>query len=176
MGLLLEASFILKPSEAMMVTPSRLLLGVCVAVFLFVSCHGVVDSSPSLEIGQLIVRDCMKQLEMHPFGSGLTREGFVSLINKLSNGQVGESFDRLPLAYNAAFNMNACMDGDGCVGDSATISISSQSKRNIICSSIASVVGESIPLTADNEGADSSSHSENSTTCDAEDEIVGKIV
>lgn len=157
-----------------MVTSSRLLLGVCAAVFLFVSCHGVVDS---LQIGQLIVRDCVKQLEMHPSDSRLTRDGFVSLIDKLSNGQVGGSFDRLPLAYNAAFNIAACMDGDDCVGDSATISISSQSKRNIICSSIASLVGESIPLkNADNEGADRSSHTENSTTCDAEDEIVGKIV
>lgn len=143
-----------------MFAPSgRLLSAVVIAVFLASSCGEALHKDQQ---ACHIVRDCMSQLEALGSDTEMKREGFVSLVQALSGGVHRGSYEQLPLQYKAMFNMNACLNGKDCVRDHATISISSQDERKLICSSIASVLSQSTTLS---DSPADSSRNETSSTC-----------
>jgi len=162
----------------MLVFSNRLLSVVLATVALAVSCHGVVISR-SERISKehqtrIIIRDCLSQLEVQKPLQRLTRGGFASLVESLSHGEVGGSHGRLPLQFSTVFNMNACLNGKDCIGDHAFISITSEEERALTCSSISSLLSQSITL-VDDDGACETTTGENETSVTCPVDVLGDI-
>lgn len=72
----------------------------------------------------------------------LTRAGFTKLVQNLSGQSFVGPFARLPLKFKSLFHAHACMDGRNCIGDFATIAVSTKEARRLTCSSLASLISE----------------------------------
>ena len=136
--------------------PSRITYRIVSAIVVVVSfttaslCE-VVWSCGNKSSAAPILDKCTAQLEDQAVDGELTRQGFALLVQNLSQEFVQGPFERLPLKYKSLFNAHACMDGRACIGDKATISISSEEERMMACSTLASQINESVQLT-DAEG------------------------
>ena len=152
---------------------SKFLSAVAVASSLFltaVSCGGVGGTISANHQTRQIFEACASDLEARGAKEGLSREAYTSLVENLSQGSLQGPFDRLPLRYAAIFNMHACFDGKACVGDQASISISTKEERQKTCSTLEKSLKQSIVLTHD-EGMCEGTGNETTTTCDASDSV-----
>lgn len=114
-----------------------------------------------------IIRDCMHQLKVHHTDTGLTRKEFASLVDSLSGEIRGASDQHLSLPYSSVFNMNACLNGKDCVGERASISISSEEERKFTCLSLASLIDEG--SFSQQTASISSGNETSSSTCAVDD-------
>lgn len=137
-----------------MLTPSSSIVAtVVVAVSLLtVSWDEAVGGSESLGMDsqtRQIYDECTAQLMMIPTTIELSREGFASLVGQLSHGELQGSYEQLTLQYSSLFNLHACRNRRGCIGNRANISISGQDEQAFTCFTLASLLSESIDLEVD---------------------------
>lgn len=94
---------------------------------------------------------CTTHLEVQAKDGGLTREAFALLVENLSQGEVQGPYHQLPLQYTAMFNMYACLNGKDCIGDQATISVSTEEERMMTCAILESSLARGITLAKSEE-------------------------
>ena len=151
-----------------MLLSSRIVSAAFVAVSLFLpvfgrGAHGIgVDNRQSRQL-------CTTHLEVLAKDGSLTREAFASLLENLSQEAVHGPYDQLPLKYTAMFNMQACLNGKYCVGDSATISVSTEEERMMTCAIIESSLPKDTKLAKPEETCEATAGNDTKTktTCDA---------
>jgi hypothetical protein len=107
---------------------------------------------------------CTTELEGKATDDILTKEAFTSLVENLSQGAVQGPYNQLPLQYKAIFNMHACLNGRDCIGDRATISVSTYKERMMTCASLEASVNQSIQTT---ESCEANAGNDTAKTCDA---------
>lgn len=89
-------------------------------------------------------RECKEILATNSTSSKhLTRDNFVSLLQKVSPEGVKFRRENLPLECSCFFNMHACRNGKDCIGNQASILISSSEERDLFCFTLASMLGQS---------------------------------
>jgi hypothetical protein len=107
---------------------------------------------------------CTTELEMKATDGILTREAFASLVEILSQGEVQGPYNQLPLRYTATFNMHACLNGKDCIGDRATISVSTHEERMMTCATLESSLNQTIKT---KECCETFAGNDTAKTCDA---------
>jgi hypothetical protein len=123
---------------------SKILASIAVALsFATVSWDGQREALQARRVLQTreIYDDCTARLEIS--SSPLSREGFASLVETLSGGELRGRYEELPLVCSSLFNVFACWNGRDCVGDQANISISTQEEQTVTCLTLASLLSES---------------------------------
>jgi hypothetical protein len=91
-------------------------------------------------------RECKEILATNnTLSKHLTRDNFVSLLQKVSPEGVKFRCENLPLEQcSCFFNMHACRNGKDCIGNQANILISSSEERDLFCFTLASMLGQSL--------------------------------
>ena len=102
--------------------------------------ESVVSSSQTRKI----LDECMAKVETVQAAKEISREEFALLVKNLSHGEIQGSYEELPLEFSTFFNMHACMNGRGCIGDGANISISNQDEKVLTCTTLASLLSQSM--------------------------------
>jgi hypothetical protein len=110
---------------------------------------------------------CTTHLEVQANDGGLTREAFASLVENLSQGEVQGPYHQLPLLYTTIFNMHACLNGKECIGDQATISVSTKEERMMTCATLESSLTQGIKLPTPEETCETTAGNDTRKTCDA---------
>jgi hypothetical protein len=110
---------------------------------------------------------CTTHLEVKAKDGGLTREAFASLVENLSHGEVQGPYRQLPLQYAAMFNMHACLNGNDCIGDQATISVSTEEERMMTCAILESSLAQGIKLEKSEETCETTAGNNTKKTCDS---------